>query len=68
MRENQLEKLFKAADKDDAQTSTLQDIAVKAGMMWICACDYFNYKEDKLCGGCGQKKPRKKRTTNASST
>lgn len=54
-----LARLFNAADDNEADV--IEQVAIKAGLLWRCpdeGCRYNNDEQDKVCGSCGKKRPK----------
>ena len=50
-----ISRLYDAAD--DYEASMIEDVAVRAGLVWKCACGWANRPKDRRCDGCKAKRP-----------
>lgn len=42
----------------DGEASILDDLAIRAGILWRCPnCAWHNVADDDLCGACGLPRP-----------
>lgn len=41
----------------DHEAALLDDLALRAGLRWQCACRFFNPTRDLTCDGCGHPRP-----------